>query len=914
MVERTRRSDELEIAEAALERSEADRAAFLDDACGRDAALRARVEALVRRTADEDGFLRPVSAESISRLLARTELIRPGVRIGPVTVERELGRGGMGAVFLARQEQPRRLVALKVMATGLRAHERRRFVLEIEHLGRLDHPGVAHVYDAGVYELPSGASLPWYTMEHVDGATNVVEFARRRALRPRDALRLFLRVGDAIQDVHDRGVIHRDLKPSNLLVNADGQPKAIDFGIARAADRSDASFHTEPGVAIGTPAYMSPEQARGDSRDVTVQSDVYALGAVLYEMIAGKRPLSFEGASRTQVLARIQNEVPPPPSARNAAVVRPLDWIVGKALEKETGRRYASVAELADDLHRFLRHEPVRARPPSATYVLRTYARRHWAMLSIVLVVVTSATVVAAQAVDRAREESAQATRITALERARSEELRRRLWTVHERLYQIGDWAGAAEQLEEALETSPPQAVRLRLRHARCMLALGEHERAGDELEALEEAVLGDPALRAEWQLLRGVWTFGEVDPRNDGRIDLDGLDIDALSPSDGFYVLGLRATTTADANRFFSAATAEDPGHFFAWHGRLMTLFLMGRWTDTSRLARSVTERFPADVYAHAFEALAHMMLGHEETAFEIARGATFTEEAAAQLDTLLRVLHDVRALVANPGAPPWITFGRATKMVAGLSSEVDARTLFSHVNFQSASAVRSYGRLPEVVGAVIRGDVDAAADVLDDAAALAPSSIFFVLQGLFLYGYRDDPDHARAEAAFARSLELDPLTPEFRTYAIYGRMACLVALIEAGDETARARLADTLRLIADDPPPDDVQAASNVSRAIIARDPLLARGFLRGVVGRTTATEAALVPYFRAGIADLEENWVEAYEAATDALALGLADDEDERTVRVIRGRSLERLRAWIVAHPEVLAEDGVTPGPAR
>lgn len=316
-------------------------------------------------------------------------------RIGRYTIRRLIGEGGMGAVYEAEQDNPRRIVALKVMRDGVGAGQSaRRFEYEAQLLARLRHPGIAQIYEAGTHQAGAvgGGAIPYYAMEYIAGARPLTGYAIAAALGTRQKLELFAKVCDAVHHGHVKGVIHRDLKPANILVDMTGEPKVIDFGVARAAeaDFSTPTMNTQPGVMVGTPQYMSPEQVAGDA-DIDTRSDVYALGVVLYELLSGELPYDVRTSSRGELTRVIREQPARRLSIATRSEVRgDAETIVHKCLEKDRERRYQSAADLAADLRRYLNNEPIAARPPSVAYQLRVMARRHRALTGAVVVSVVA--------------------------------------------------------------------------------------------------------------------------------------------------------------------------------------------------------------------------------------------------------------------------------------------------------------------------------------------------------------------------------------------------------------------------------------------------------------------------------------------------------------------------------------------
>jgi serine/threonine protein kinase len=396
-----------ELVAAALERDPPSRLEYLRGACGGDESLFTEAVALLEA---QD----PVPTMTVANPAGGGA---PGT-IGPYKLLRKLGEGGMGVVYQARQQEPiRRDVALKVIKPGMDSREViARFESERQSLALMDHPNIACVFDAGTTER----GLPYFVMELVIGVP-ITTFCDAQKMGVRARIELFLPVCQAIQHAHQKGIIHRDIKPSNVLVKAqDGSaiPKVIDFGLAKAlaADSLSGSMQTQFGVVVGTLEYMSPEQAELGRQDIDTRSDVYSLGALLYELLAGVAPLEYDRSSRPsylEVLGWIREKPISPPServkqaqAKPKPIDRELDWIVMKALEKDRTRRYETVNGLIRDLQRYLTGEAVEAGPPSPTYRLKKLAGRHRVALGVsaaVLAILTAATVYSTREAARAR-------------------------------------------------------------------------------------------------------------------------------------------------------------------------------------------------------------------------------------------------------------------------------------------------------------------------------------------------------------------------------------------------------------------------------------------------------------------------------------------------------------------------------
>jgi tetratricopeptide (TPR) repeat protein/predicted Ser/Thr protein kinase len=388
-----RRQRVKDLCNRAMEREPPDRGAFLVENCLDDHELREEVEALLMEATEGNGIIDvPVwqqlgigTVPTVMRANAPASRGLPEA-IGRYRVLRLLGEGGMGAVYEVEQDHPRRVVALKVIKPGLTSPELlRRFERESRALGRLQHPGIAQIYEAGSADTGFGPQ-PYFAMEFIAGET-LTDYADSHRLGTRDRLELLARACDAVEHAHQRGIIHRDLKPGNIMLDESGQPKILDFGVARVTDSDGhVTRQTDLGQLIGTLAYMSPEQVLADPLELDTRSDVYALGVILYELLAARLPYRLSGTLIEA--ARIIREEDPARLSSISRVYRgDVETIVAKALEKDKARRYASAAALAADIRRHLADEPIAARPASATYQLQKFARRHKALVTATAVV-----------------------------------------------------------------------------------------------------------------------------------------------------------------------------------------------------------------------------------------------------------------------------------------------------------------------------------------------------------------------------------------------------------------------------------------------------------------------------------------------------------------------------------------------
>ena len=624
----------------ALEReSPAERAAYLDRVCGNDPDLRRRVERLLEAHAEANSFLAARPAVAAATCVGLAEAA--GTIIGPYKLVEQIGEGGFGVVYMAEQQQPvRRKVALKIIKPGMDSKQViARFEAERQALALMDHINIARVLEAGTIPGEPGCvstGRPYFVMELVRGIP-ITQFCDDNQLTLRERLELFVAVCQAVQHAHQKGIIHRDLKPSNVLVTLhDGTPlvKVIDFGIAKALGQqrlTDKTLVTGFAQMIGTPLYMSPEQAEMSGQDADTRTDIYALGVLLYELLTGTTPFDKERlkeASYDEIRRIIREEEPAKPSTRISTLGQAattvsakrkseprrlsqlfradLDWIVMKALEKERNRRYETASSFAADVQRYLHNEPVQACPPSAVYRFRRFARRNKMALvtatAVALVVLLAVAGLATSTVVIAREQQATTIALQAETQARAD-------------------------LEQALERERQNSYCQRI-------SLAEREWSANNLSRVEQLLNACPVdLRGwEWHYLKRL-RLGSIPPLCHPDTVLSAQ----ISPDGGWIASG-----SQDGNfHVWDAATGQKCLEFQAHNGHVRSVAFSpdGRrlatasWDGTAKIwdfdpQRPATEHCPL-----------HTLIGHAGRVNSVAFSPNNQRLASSGYDNTVRV-----------------------------------------------------------------------------------------------------------------------------------------------------------------------------------------------------------------------------------------------------------------------------------
>ncbi len=659
------------------------------------ASLRLRLQGLSEETSDRVG-----AAEAFSER-ARTDVAAPPRRFGNFKLIRQLGVGGMGEVWLAEQDHPRRQVALKLIRGGLGSDDAsRRFQREATLAGRAEHPAIARIYEAGNVTSEQG-TVPYLAMEYVVGS-GLREYIneQRPALRAR--LQLLAVIADAVHHAHVRGVVHRDLKPQNIMITPEGAPKVLDFGVARALEDATpgATRMTEHGQLVGTLAYMSPEQLDGDPLRVDARSDVYALGVIAYEVLSGRAAFRIGDSSVLEALRERARQRPDPLGRADPLLRGDIELIVMKALADEPDQRYQSALELADDLRRFLAAQPIRARAPTRAYLWSRFVRRNRLPL-IASALVLGAIVAGAVVSVRYALSEAAARREAELRTAKAEAV---TGFLHDMLANADPAKARGRDLKlsevlagaaRALSVSPPREPQVEA-EVRAVLVeifrnLGDYPSAQAQIAAAQQAAR------------RG---YGELSPevldldRNEAAVlvDLEKVELAeqrlrtlrerasgaALTPELDLGMATLQARIEMVRGNFEAALTATDealarsslapthPVRLAARANRLITLTDLGRFDDAERETLALIDDKTA-------------MLGAEHPEVLKLRGELAVvydgQGKAAQAEALLReVLADESRIYGVDNVEPVATSINLVKQLIDRGALDEAEPMLDH------------------------------------------------------------------------------------------------------------------------------------------------------------------------------------------------------------------------------------------
>jgi predicted Ser/Thr protein kinase len=838
-------------------------------------------------------------------------------KIGPYRILGVLGTGGMGEVYLAEQERPRRQVALKVMRPGMATPEGlRRFEYEAQALGRLQHEGIARIYEAGTDDAGCGPQ-PYLAMELIRGRP-LTAFADEKRLGLRERLALMVQVCRAVEHAHQKGIIHRDLKPANVLVEETGRPKVLDFGVARAVDRDalTATLRTDAGQLIGTLAYMSPEQAAANPEVLDTRSDVYALGVVCYQLLAGRLPHDLKGKGFPAALRAITDEDPAPLSSINQACRGDLNAIVTKALEKDKARRYQSAAELAADLERYLHDQPVTARSAGTLYQLGKFARRHKALVTAVVVVFLALAAAAAVSVlwaQAAWRAEGLAQGYLANSRAAEQRTQDLLADSYEQAAglaaQRGAWREAIALIDKALVTERHRgSVPLRLAKVRALLALDDFDHALPEIESLAAAPnLGEHA--GSVLLIQGDALLGRDDARAEALIRQASEK--GLSDAERAYASALLAESTPEVVAQLRRSLALDPYQPRARSMLALSLLLLARYDDVRLELRAHEALYPEDLNAKVLRAQLVALEGDLPGARAVLDGLESRIKAAdlAALRSLVKLLSEFR----NPGNVPDATLGMPNLMphlvaaapaLAGLwptSPEAAAHgNFFQH--FPLPPRLRKLGvRVLSALREAARGKPGPRAlDEMAWAARAHPEGTVLFLQALSLFAAlrMADAEKVALEAAETPALfsirQQALMTAVMAEAALYALRHEQPALGRAAGNLRRARELGPLRVYA--------HRETGINVALRAGQMALARQLLED--WQAEAPDSPMLVKYRAA-AEIQAG---AYGRALEVIDQGLREQPKDETLLRLKKQAIEKLLQEARPHLPAVPEKGM------
>jgi len=751
-----------------------------------------------------------------------------------------VGRGGMGIVYKARQLSLNRIVALKFLSNRGHhwAEERTRFRIEAEAVARLQHPNIVQIH-----EVAEQDGQPFLVLEYVEGGSLAKRLARS-PLAAAAAARIGISVARGIHAAHQQGIVHRDLKPANVLLTADGVPKIADFGLAKRLEASDGP--TPSGSAVlGTPSYMAPEQASGKSRAAAPAVDVYACGAILYDLVTGRPP--FKADTPLDTVLQVIGDEPVPPKQLQPKVPRDLETIILKCLHKEPARRYASALALAQDLERFLEHKPIQARPVGAWGRTLRWARRHPARAAVVLLsLVIVVGLLAAgfwnaererQAAEDARQQRDQADSLRASAEKAEGETRRLLADSYAFTAQLamrrGDWRTGLSFLDKALAGAPSEPAGLRLEKVRAWCALGEVSKAIREVQALA----GDPTLSKQQRGLALLW-HGDIvlsqtiRHAEEARREFEQALEHGLPDSQAAFARGLLAPTSPEAVEHLQKALAIDPFHQRANALLGFLLMSLGRLQEARDRVVFAEWLFPDDP---TFKFLRASILALEDQlpqalAVLDQAGPRWSRRDRARARLWVESMDQVRrsiALISRPDTTPWKLapfIGRLARLAASMRDDGGdtSQTLLLPL---PPTVVRSYRQVGMLTPRLLFFNEPAKFKEFADIFRVHPEGSLYLL---YAYLHVTHGNWAEAEKAFLNSANTPAVVPVRRLALVWAGMCELTQTTHAKPEKAlklKARALENVRLVVKlgDVQPDEAGYLSII--ALDMRDLELAR-----------------------------------------------------------------------------------------
>jgi len=587
--------------------------------------------------AEEVDKSHPDNGEAVPTASFGAGAVGPSGQVGPYKLLKVLGEGGCGIVYLAERERPvRRRVALKIIKPGMDTKEViARFEAERQALALLEHPNIARVFNAETTE----AGRPYFVMEYVKGVP-LTEHCDLQNLGIEERLALFLEVCEAVQYAHQKGIIHRDIKPSNILVSVQADkmvPKIIDFGVAKALSQSltERTLVTEQGQMIGTPEYMSPEQAEMTNQDIDTRSDIYSLGVVLYELLTGVLPFdpkTLREGGADSIRKVIREEEPKTPSTRlstlggenSAKVARhrhadfgtlkrrlrgDLDWITLKALEKDRMRRYGSVGEFALDIRRHLKHEPVLARPPSTVYKIKKFVRRN--RVSVTAVSAVAAALVVGLILSTTLYLRKKHALDTLAKLETTVEVDRHLSTV-QKLYAEGRYQAALSEIEAHLQRRDA-GPKVRLIHAHLLFDLDRFDEAAAELK---ELLTGPPETAGVAHYVLAKIYVGSDPNKSKEHQELG----ESLLPqtAEAYSLRGMAASTPEETLQWLFKAVELEPSHYPSRKARALAYYTLKDYANMAQDVEAMIVMRPKDSLGYALRAMVRRQTGRYDDAIK--------------------------------------------------------------------------------------------------------------------------------------------------------------------------------------------------------------------------------------------------------------------------------------------------------